>query len=242
MLSKNHFNAVVFDLDGTLRHNRPPADDMLFQGAVTLGLPDNNETYHQALRWAHYYWGQSPELLEDRETYQDEDQAFFINYAVRYLNTLGFSDGNAAEMAPKLHQHMVDNYNPENWIPPDVPETLTALQEAGYTLGLLSNRSEPCDGDLESWGLSPFFQFAFVAGEVDVWKPDPAVFEHALERGGSSADDTIYIGDNYYADILGAQSAGLQPVLIDPKGVFPEAKCPVIHSVGELIDMLAPSS
>ena len=54
----------------------------------------------------------------------------------------------------------------------------------------------------------------------------------------SQPDQTIYVGDNYFADILGAANAGLRPVLLDPDGLFPEAACPVISSLGELLGVL----
>jgi putative hydrolase of the HAD superfamily len=53
-----------------------------------------------------------------------------------------------------------------------------------------------------------------------------------------SAHETIYIGDNYYADVVGARRAGLRPVLYDPQGVFPEADCAIIKSFDELNSIL----
>ena len=77
-----------------------------------------------------------------------------------------------------------------------------------------------------------------MAAEVNAWKPNPRIFDRALEFSGSSPERTIYVGDNYYADILGAQNAGLQPVLLDEKGLFPEAGCLVIERVEELVEKL----
>jgi FMN phosphatase YigB (HAD superfamily) len=45
-----------------------------------------------------------------------------------------------------------------------------------------------------------------------------------------SPEQTLYIGDNYFADVVGARRAGLRPVLYDPKGLFHEPGCPVIAS------------
>ena len=87
-------------------------------------------------------------------------------------------------------------------------------------------------------GLLPYFEFVYVAAEVDAWKPDPRIFDRALEISGSPRARTMYVGDNFYADIVGAENAGLQPVLLDRTGVFPEAECTVIRSIGELPGLL----
>ena len=83
-----------------------------------------------------------------------------------------------------------------------------------------------------------YFEFTYVAAEVDAWKPDPRIFDRALELSTSTPGQVIYVGDNYYADIIGANNAGLQPVLLDEKGIFPDAECVVIERVGELVDLL----
>ena len=144
----------------------------------------------------------------------------------------------AEELAPKMVAYMNEVYQPEDWVPPDVPATLQNLKGAGYHLAVLSNRSQPCQEHLQQLGLLDYFEFALVAGEVNVWKPDPLVFQHALKRIGTAAGQTIYVGDNYYADIVGAQAAGLVPVLVDPEQVFPEAECAVISTLGELPSLL----
>jgi FMN phosphatase YigB (HAD superfamily) len=46
------------------------------------------------------------------------------------------------------------------------------------------------------------------------------------------------VGDNYYADIIGAQQAGLAPVLIDPHGLYPDAEVPIIEAVPEVLELL----
>jgi FMN phosphatase YigB (HAD superfamily) len=75
-------------------------------------------------------------------------------------------------------------------------------------------------------------------GEVDIYKPEPGIFEHALKQMKVTASETVYVGDNYYADILGARRAGLQPVLYDPEHIFPEADCVTIRSFDELIPVI----
>jgi putative hydrolase of the HAD superfamily len=73
---------------------------------------------------------------------------------------------------------------------------------------------------------------------VNSFKPETLIFERALELAGTSAHETMYIGDNYFADIVGSRRAGLTPVHYDPIRLFPEAECTVIKSFAEIPALL----
>lgn len=233
----NGIQAILFDLDGTLRFNNPPAVEFFLAHAAELGVTGNKEKRREYERWVHYYWAQSPELLDDLQRLGNED-AFWVNYARCSLQVFGCSEEKVEELAPQMHNHMKENYHPEDCVPNDVPMTLEALKQQGYRLAVLSNRTKSYHEQLENLGLVDYFEFALAAGDIEVWKPDPMVFQHALLRMGVFPEQTIYVGDNYYADVIGAQQAGIHPVLLDPQSIFPEAGCPVIHSVGGLRQIL----
>ena len=229
---------VLFDLDGTLRHNRPDANNTLFDCAVSLGAHDSLDNRRSASRWAHYYWAHSPELHEDIQRFPDLDQDFWENYTVRKLQAFACSAEQARELAPDVRQHMAENYLPEDHIPPDVPGLLENLQSAGYTLGLITNRSKPVDEYLIEIGLDMYFSLTLAAGEIDKWKPAPDIFQFALKHLGADPHDALYIGDNYYADVIGAREAGLHPVLYDPQSIFPEPDCTVIQRLSDLPEIV----
>ncbi len=233
----NGIQAIIFDLDGTLRHNDPPAVEVFLAHAVELGVTANQEMRHRYARWVHFYWAQSPDLLEDLHLLGNDDQ-FWINYARRSLKAYGCPAEQVEALAPQMHEYMKETYNPEDCVPDDVPAALVTLRQQGFRLAMLSNRISPYDDLLQSLGLADYFEFALAAGDFEVWKPDPMVFQHALQRMDVLPERSIYVGDNYYADVIGSQQAGMQPVLLDPQGIFPEADCPVIHSVGGLREIL----
>jgi putative hydrolase of the HAD superfamily len=79
---------------------------------------------------------------------------------------------------------------------------------------------------------------ALFAGEAGLYKPHPGVFHYLLEKAGVPADEALYVGDNYYADVVGARQAGLQPVLFDLHDLFPEADCPVIQAHSQIYSLL----
>ena len=230
----NPIKTIIFDLDGTLRHNVPSADDFQYKYARHLGIDESPGKQLQGARWSHFYWAQSLDFYADIERFGGMNDGFWANYSYRYLISLRVPKEQASKLAPKLFEHMQTAFNPKDHVYPCVPETLQAIKEAGYFLGLVSNRSTPCQEQCEALGLLGYFDFAYVAAEVGAWKPDPRIFDRALEITGVLPEETLYIGDNYYADILGAKKAGIQPILLDPKSIFPEAACTVIHTIRDL--------
>jgi HAD superfamily hydrolase (TIGR01509 family) len=238
LLSKNGISTILFDLDGTLRHNRPSYNQAFCDYMCQLGAPDSPENRRSAMRWLHYYWAQSQEMLADREKYGEQVEAFWTNHARLGLIAFGCPADRAETLAPELYSLMVEDYQPENWVPDDVPVMLQALKDGGFKLGVVSNRTHSFLEELENLGIQDYFDCAFAAGELNSWKPEPEIFLHALRHLGIEAHETIYVGDNYYADILGAQQAGLQPVLLDPERIFPEADCLVIQAIGDLESIL----
>jgi putative hydrolase of the HAD superfamily len=227
-------HTVIFDLDGTLRFNRPSYTEAFYDHAVSLGAPDEAERRRCAYRWTHYYWAQSDELHLDLQTYPGRQDDFWLNYAVRSLRAFDCSEMCIQELAPQIHAYMTDQHRPVAWVPPEAPETLRLLKAAGYQLALVTNRSQPCHEELAELGLLDFFELALTAGEAKAWKPDPSIFHQALQRLGATPGESMYVGDNYFADVVGARAAGLRPALLDPQELFPEAECLVIYSIGEL--------
>lgn len=238
MPSSNGIRAILFDLDGTLRHNEPSGADVFTDYVAGYGYRLSQEDRLRALRWEHYYWANSPELLADIGADKNEDRLFWRKYTYRRLVALGLSTVTADALAPQVCQYMEESYRPANVVPAELPGVLAALHAAGYTLGVVSNRDHPYWELLQEMGLCPFFDFSLAGGEVKSWKPEPGIFHAALERADSTAAQTVYVGDNYFADVVGARRAGLRPVLYDPGGLFPDPGCPVITSFDGLIEVI----
>lgn len=239
MISPNGITTIIFDLDGTLRHSVPTGHEVFWDFAASLGAPNGTDSRRKAQQWANLYWADSEDLLIDMKTLGKENDEFWSNYTRRHLTALGVSSAQAEDWAPKVHTHMRENYNPEDVIPEDVPITLDWLRENGYTVGLVTNRSDPIDEYMEETELVNHLDFYFTAGEIGTWKPKPEIFYYALGLANAKPEQAVYVGDNYYADIVGARAANIEPVLIDPHDVFPEADCPIIHAIGELQGMFA---
>ena len=246
MTKRSDIQAVLFDLDGTLRHNHPSGYEMFIAFLEELGYSLSPEQVQEGHRWTHYYWSISPDMPADMAEFEGESSAFWRRYTQRQLQALGVggdlapgSQDALAELARQISALFDERYRPNNHVPDDVIPTLRRLKALGYTVGLVSNRTDPLDLLVNELGLADFFVFTLSAGQANAWKPAPAIFEHACDLAGCPANATVYVGDNYYADVEGARAAGMIPVLIDPHGLFSDPGCPVIRSLGELEGVLA---
>jgi putative hydrolase of the HAD superfamily len=89
---------------------------------------------------------------------------------------------------------------------------LESLRERGLRLGLVSNAIDPPDllhRDLAEFGVAQRLDVAVFSSEVGRRKPDPAIFDYALERLEVSARDALMVGDTLETDIAGAAALGL---------------------------------
>lgn len=83
----------------------------------------------------------------------------------------------------------------------------------GYSLGLVTNGKKQIQNTkIDSLGLREYFKTIVISGEVGIAKPDPQIYQLALDRLGFPADQTLFIGDHPVNDIWGAGKAGLQGI------------------------------
>lgn len=118
----------------------------------------------------------------------------------------------------------------------DVLPTLAKLQRV-YTLGLISNgNSYP-----ERCGLEGIFQFVVFSQDYGIEKPDPKLFQIALEQAGCSIEQLLHVGDSLANDICGATNAGIKSVWLNRNLVKGNSNVKVdfeIHSLSELPELL----
>jgi FMN phosphatase YigB (HAD superfamily) len=231
--------AVLFDLDGTLRHHLPSGGEVFVEYVRSMGFQVSEEDRIRAEHWEHFYFASSLEIRKDSETYKDDRSSFWVNFGRRRLVALGLKSADALELAPKVSAHMDEAYKPQVHVPPDAHTLLSSLKNEGYVLGVVSNRETPYHDELKELKLDSYFKFLLAGGEVNSYKPDKIIFARALELAGTSAPETMYIGDNYFADVMGAHRSGLIPVLYDPTSLFPDTGgFAFIRSFTELPELL----
>jgi putative hydrolase of the HAD superfamily len=102
------------------------------------------------------------------------------------------------------------------WLPFEhVPGALEGLKGRSYRLGVISNWDPSARSLLAECALDGFFEHVVVSCEVGVEKPDPRIFQLAMERAGASPEECLYVGDNYYVDSVGARKAGMESLILN---------------------------
>lgn len=126
---------------------------------------------------------------------------------------------------------------------PGTREALEQLRDSGLRLAVISNSDGRASAALEAAGLRDLFAFVIDSGEVGIEKPDPRIFGFALARMGTSAAESLYVGDLYEVDAVGARAAGMAVVLIDPARAHVDRDVRTVASVAELVaELLAPAA
>jgi putative hydrolase of the HAD superfamily len=125
-----------------------------------------------------------------------------------------------------------------SWPDPAAKEVFAKLKNLGYRLGVISNSDGSIASAMKKLGFAPFFDCMIDSHVVGVEKPDPRIFEMALQQLGLPAERCVYVGDNYDRDVIGARGAGLVPILIDPFDLVAEDEVRRIRELGELARVL----
>ena len=161
------------------------------------------------------------------------DQNFwwtFHTYLLQGLNAL--DDG--------LRNTLVENTQKSaNWdqILPGTREALERLRKQ-YAIAVISNADGKIDAVLRRCGIVDCFRSITDSGNVGHEKPHPAIFQAALREMKADAADSLYVGDVYSVDYVGARRAGMQAVLFDVAGAYREREFPRVESLLHLEDWL----
>lgn len=105
------------------------------------------------------------------------------------------------------------------------------LRAEDLRIGIVTNSTvEEQVGKLKRLKLEGLIEVLVVSEAVGIAKPDPRIFEVALQRLNCGCDETVMIGDSWTADVLGGQAAGIRAVWLNRSG----ATCPDPNLVTEI--------
>jgi putative hydrolase of the HAD superfamily len=100
---------------------------------------------------------------------------------------------------------------------PQVKRILDELR-SGYLLGIISD-AQPCYAlpEIKAVGLEGYFDPVIISAPRGYRKPDPRLWGEALQVMKLNPSQVIYVGDDMYRDIFGAQRVGIKTILVDLK-------------------------
>ena len=145
--------------------------------------------------------------------------------------------GTDAALAELREYHRVENL----WehVEPDVAPALAALKDRGLKLVVVSNANGRLKHLFDRVDLTKWFDHVLDSHEWGVEKPDPRLFQLALEQSRADASRTVHVGDLYHVDVVGARKAGLREgILLDLAGLYDGVDCPRVNSLTELVEWI----
>lgn len=234
----NQIRVVLFDVNGTLLGYEDPFgfEKRFAQACADLGNPVSVEQVRQAFSSLQQAWA-SRQIRDLRRASSDELYRQTMVAVYRFLlDALGIPD-DLEEKAEALYERFIVR---EGFMPlfSDVRDTLQRLRHQGVRLGIVSNFPSHLEQILRQHGIDRYFDFVVVSSLVGLEKPDPAIFELAIENAGVPKEEILYVGDQMDDDIRGAQAVGLKAVLIDRHNQQLRCDCPRIRSLSELVEMV----
>jgi HAD superfamily hydrolase (TIGR01549 family) len=147
------------------------------------------------------------------------------------------SEATAAALAQLHAYHTASNL--WEYVPDYVVPALEAMRARHLRLVVVSNANGTLRAHLDRLDLTRRFDCVLDSADEGVEKPAPRFFDIALERSGAARDTTIHVGDLYHVDVVGARNAGLRGVLLDEADLRPDADCPRVRTLDELVERIS---
>ncbi|MBN1410450.1 MAG: HAD family hydrolase [Spirochaetales bacterium] len=181
---------IAFDLDGTLY----PTSEMYFKSLPVL-------LCHPKLV---YYFNKTRKRIRKIRPISD-----FFNFQTQLFSRLS---GIPVEKADNLIKTVVydDWFKRFSGVKPfkGLPPILHALKKMDYKLAVVSDY--PVEEKLRHLGLADIWDAAFSSESTGYLKPNPEPFAEILKIFSINPTELLYVGDNYYYDIVGAKKLGIK--------------------------------
>ena len=224
--------AVFFDFYNTLATYDPPREEVWANACQENGIDVEVKTLFSSLTTADMYWrNENLRSPIDKRT-PEEKIDFYAEYANRIIEGAGAqaSRDTIFKILAKIRE-----YKWEFKIFDDTLSTLKELDDRGLILGLISNVVQDMEPTYTELGLQPYLDFKVTSAEVGHDKPNPEIFQAALNKAQVNPEEVVYIGDQYDIDVVGARGVGMKALLIDRNDYFPDVTdCPRIRSLTEV--------
>ncbi len=225
------YQHLFFDLDHTIWDFDKNAEETLHELFLQHKLQDLGlaapdifiETYtrNNHLLWAEYHLGKiSKEVLREARF-----KHTFLELGLdETVIPAGFEEAYVQLSPTKLNLF------------PEAHEVLKYLSEK-YALYVISNGfKESTEMKIERCNLQKYFKHVFISEVIGINKPNPKIYEHALQTAGAQKSESLMIGDSLEADVYGALNFGIDAIYFNPnKAEKPENVPQQIHHLQELM-------
>ncbi|MCI6245561.1 MAG: HAD-IA family hydrolase [Eubacterium sp.] len=188
--------AVLFDFDETLQ-DRTAAFDKYADAFIDEFLPQISKE-------------------EKQKRINDMVKTGNGGYVVRtkwYQQLIDMWHWENAPSAQMLAEHYDTKFGTFNVIFNETVPLLKELRAKGIKTGVITNGPSVLQHTkLDNSGLLPYCDIAVVSGDINIHKPDAAIFIYTADKLGLKAEECLYVGDHPVNDIEGALGAGMNAV------------------------------
>lgn len=188
--------ALLFDLDNTLMDRDHTFRSFCVQFVEDLLGHLEPDTVQEVVE---------DMITRDADGYRDKDGYFLeLSQVLPWNKTLTATD---------IREYYDANYARHGSIMKHAETILKYCQDKGYILGLLTNGIKDIQhAKIDLLNLRPYFKAIVISGEEGISKPDPKIYQVALDRMGVTPANTLFIGDHPVNDIWGAGKAGIDGI------------------------------
>jgi putative hydrolase of the HAD superfamily len=202
---------IFFDLDNTLWDHRKNAyltiKNLFEKEEINLKYNIYFEEFHSVYHEINEkLWENIRDGLIDKEYLRKH----------RFYDTFKHFNVDDEQLSMYFEEHFLDKILNHNELVEGAEYILEYLKAKHYTLHIISNGfKEVTERKCILSGIAPYFQTITSADSVGVRKPRPEIFEYSLKLAGASKEESILIGDDWIADVVGAQNFGMDVIFFD---------------------------
>lgn len=234
-LDHDNLDAVFFDVGNTLLKPYPSLEGVCREVMERFGYNPSDEEMRRGIiaadrYYEHRYWNDDTFWANEK----DASEMWAELYAVA-LEEMGV-DGDRHLIGRAIYDHFGDGARWRTY--DDVVPVFEQLRAEGYRLALVSNWDARLAKLCFDMGLFRYLDSVLSSASIGLIKPDPRIYQVACERLRVEPHRVVHVGDHYYADVLGARSIGINPVMIDRFGFGQPADVPVIQDLYGLLPLL----
>ncbi|MCU7614751.1 YjjG family noncanonical pyrimidine nucleotidase [Chryseobacterium sp. GMJ5] len=202
---------IFFDLDNTLWDHRRNAyltiKDLFEKEEITLN-------YHIDFQEFHSVYHDINESLWEKIRDGEIDKEYLRKH--RFYDTFLHFGIDDEELSMFFEEHFLDKILHYNYLVESADYILEYLKAKNYTMHIISNGfQEVTERKCILSGIAHYFTTITSADSVGVRKPHPAIFEYSLGIANAQKEESILIGDDWIADVVGAQNFGIDVIFFD---------------------------
>lgn len=222
---------IFFDLDNTLWDHRRNAyltiKELFEQQQIA-------EIYHIDFESFHDAYHEINEKLWEQMRDGEIDKDYLRKH--RFFDTFLKFQVDDQDLADYFEHHFLDEILKYNELVPGAADLLDYLQDKDYKMHIISNGfQEVTERKCVLSGIADYFETITSADSVGIRKPRPEIFQYSLDLAKAEKNESLMIGDDWIADVKGAQRFGIDVIFFDVYNDNPrEQNLKVIKHLSEI--------